>query len=106
VIAIPAVATGWCYPILRRLGLPGFVRGLLLGAGAAAVAVGLNFLVLFFGGKEDWHTLAKLVLLAHIPVVIVEGVMLGVIVSYLERVKPEMLLGIQDGKISSNGISH
>jgi len=32
-----------------------------------------------------------LVLLAHIPVVIVEGLLLGVIVQYLEKVKPEML---------------
>ena len=59
-----------------------------------------------FGGKEDWRTLTKLVLLAHVPVVIVEGLMLGVIVSYLEKVKPEMLIGSHDGKISSNGISH
>ena len=69
----------------------------------------LNFLVLLFGGKEDWSTLAKLVLLAHVPVVMIEGLMLGVIVRYLEKVKPEMLsskLPDHSGKISSNGISH
>jgi cobalt/nickel transport system permease protein len=51
----------------------------------------LNFLVLLFGGKENWATLAKLVLLAHSPVVILEGLMLGVIVQYLAKVKPELL---------------
>ncbi|MBX9578736.1 MAG: energy-coupling factor ABC transporter permease, partial [Gemmataceae bacterium] len=68
-----------------------FAAGVLLGGGAVAAAAGLNFLVLLFGGKEDWGTLAKLVLLAHIPVVLIEGLMLGVIVRYLEQVKPEML---------------
>jgi cobalt/nickel transport system permease protein len=93
IVGIPAVIAGWCYPALRKLGLKPFARGLLLGAGAAALAVTLNFLLLLFCGKEDWSTLAKLVLLAHIPVVIVEGLMLGVIVRYLEKVKPEMLAG-------------
>ena len=48
---------------------------------ATYVAVALNFLVLLLGGKDDWQTLAKLVLIAHVPVVIVEGLMLGVVVS-------------------------
>jgi cobalt/nickel transport system permease protein len=95
IVGLPALAVGWCYPVLRRLGFSAFTRGLLLGAGAAAGAVVLNFLVLLFGGKEDWATLAKLVLLAHIPVVILEGLMLGVIVRYLEKVKPD-LLGVWD----------
>ena len=56
-----------------------------------AGAVVLNFLVLLFGGKDDWQTLARLVLLAHLPVVVIEGLMLGVIVQYLEKVKPGML---------------
>jgi cobalt/nickel transport system permease protein len=80
-----------------------------LGAGAAAGAVGLNFLVLLMGGKDDWSTLAKLVLLAHVPIVVIEGLMLGVIVSYLEKVKPDLLASSplpQDGKTSSNGTSH
>ncbi len=91
IIGIPAVVAGWVYPILRRLGLSAFTRGVIVGAGAVAGAVLLNFFVLLFAGKEDWTTLAKLVLLAHVPVVIIEGLMLGVIVRYLEKVKPEML---------------
>jgi cobalt/nickel transport system permease protein len=109
IVGIPAVAAAVCDPILKRLSLSPFSRGLLLGSGAAAGAVGLNFLVLLFGGKEDWSTLAKLVLLAHVPVVVIEGLMLGVIVRYLEKVKPDMLgvcPPVHDGKISSNGISH
>ncbi|MBA4189310.1 MAG: cobalamin biosynthesis protein CbiM [Planctomycetaceae bacterium] len=91
IIAIPAVIAGACYPILKRLGLSPFACGLLLGAGAAAGAVTLNFLALLVGGSDDWQMLARLVLLAHLPIIVVEGLLLGVIVQYLEKVKPEML---------------
>jgi cobalt/nickel transport system permease protein len=91
IVGLPALAAGAAYPALRRLGVPAFARGVLLGGGAAATAVTLNFLVLLFGGKEDWRMLARLVLLAHVPIVLIEGLMLGVLVAYLEKVKPEML---------------
>lgn len=91
IVGVPAVAAGALYPLLRRLRVPAFARGVLLGSGAVTGAVALNFLALLFGGKEDWETLARLVLLAHVPVVVIEGLMLGVLVSYLEKVKPEML---------------
>jgi cobalt/nickel transport system permease protein len=100
IVGIPAVIAGWCYPILRRLGLSAFTRGVILGASAAAGAVTLNFFVLLLAGKEDWSTLAKLVLLAHVPVVLIEGAMLGVIVRYLEKVKPEMLAGERQSSAS------
>jgi len=91
VVGLPAILAGLLYPVLKRLGLPAFLRGSILGGGAVAGSALLNFLVLLFGGKEDWELLAKAILLAHIPVVIVEGVLLGVLVGYLENVKPEML---------------
>lgn len=89
--AVPALVAGWLFPPLRRAGVPPFPAGVLLGAGAVAAAAVLNFLVLLFGGKEEWETLARLVLLAHVPVIVVEGLLLGVVVRYLEKVKPEML---------------
>jgi cobalt/nickel transport system permease protein len=93
VIAIPAVAAGAAYPLLRVTGIPPFGRGVLLGGAAVAGAAVLNFVALWIGGQEDWSTLARLVLLAHLPVVVVEGLILGVVVRYLEKVKPDMLNG-------------
>jgi len=91
VVGLPAILAGLAYPILKRLGMPAFARGFLVGGGAVAASATLNFLVLLVGGKESWDVLAKLVLLAHLPVIFVEGMLLGVLVSYLERVKPELL---------------
>jgi cobalt/nickel transport system permease protein len=93
IIALPAVAAGAAYPLLRAARVPPFGRGLLLGAAAVAGAAVLNFLALWLGGQEDWSTLARLVLLAHLPVVVIEGLILGVVVRYVEKVKPEMLTG-------------
>ena len=93
VVGIPAILAGVLYPVLKRLGLPAFARGFFLGGAAVAGSAILNFLVLLLGGKEDWELLAKAVLLAHVPVMIVEAVLLGVLVSYLEKVKPALLDG-------------
>ncbi len=91
IVGFPALLAGPGYALLRALGVPPFPRGLIVGSSAAGLAVTANFLVLLLGGKEDWGTLARLVLLAHLPVVVLEGFMLGVIVQYLEKVKPDML---------------
>lgn len=91
IVGIPAVIAGGVYPLLRRAGVGPFTAGCVLGAGAAGTAVLMNFLVLLFGGKDDLETLAKLVLLAHIPVVVVEGLILGVVVRYVEKVQPALL---------------
>ncbi|MBN9522155.1 energy-coupling factor ABC transporter permease [bacterium] len=91
IIGIPAITAAAVHPILRRSGMPAFARGMLLGGGAVAAATLLNALTLLLGGQEDWSTLVRLVLLAHLPVVAIEGVLLGVIVRYLEKVKPDML---------------
>ena len=91
VIAVPAVLAGWVYPLLRAVRVPAFVRGVIVGGGAVALAVTFNFVVLLLGGKEDWSTLARFVLLAHIPIVLIEGFILGAIVQYVEIVKPDLL---------------
>jgi cobalt/nickel transport system permease protein len=91
IVGLPALAVAALYPVLKRAGIPPFARGVLLGGLAVAGAVTLNFLVLVFGGKEEWELLARLLLLAHVPVVILEALMLGVVVSYLEKVDPDML---------------
>src|SRR5205823_385816 len=76
----------------RRLdNAPEFPLGLLVGMGAVLATTALNALVLLWGGAEDWHAIVLMVFVAHLPVAVIEGVVLGFTVGFLARVKPEML---------------
>jgi cobalt/nickel transport system permease protein len=76
----------------RRLGhAPEFPLGLFLGVLSVLVTLVLNALVLLYGGAEDWHSIVLLVFVAHLPIAVVEGIILGMTVGFLVRVKPEML---------------
>src|SRR5205823_3017299 len=78
----------------RRLdNAPEFPLGLLVGMGTVLATTALNALVLLWGGAEDWHTIVLLVFVAHLPIAVIEGVVLGFTVGFLARVKPEMLGG-------------
>ena len=107
VLAIPAWLAGWLFCIVRRWLRPGFGLGLALGVFCAGLTVLLHVSVLFFFGRGDWAALAATSLVAHIPVIAVEGVGVGFAMKVLAKGKPEWL-GVQpsEGKISSNGTSH
>jgi cobalt/nickel transport system permease protein len=76
----------------RRLdNAPEFPLGLLVGVLAVLATSALNAAVLLWGGVEDWHKIALLVFVAHLPVVVIEGLVVGFTVGFLARVKPEML---------------
>jgi cobalt/nickel transport system permease protein len=70
---------------------PEFPLGLFVGEVAVLATTLLNCLVLIWGGQEDWHTLALLLFVAHLPIAVIEGIVLGFAVGFLARVKPEML---------------
>jgi cobalt/nickel transport system permease protein len=70
---------------------PEFPLGLFVGETAVLATTALNCLVLLWGGQEDWHTLALLVFVAHLPVAVIEGIVVGFAVGFLARVKPELL---------------
>ena len=116
VLAIPAYLCGALFNVsvaLRRPRFPGFGIGLALGIGCAALTVILHVTVLYLGGNGDWTVLAGISLVAHLPVIAIEGIGVGFAVKVLAKGKPEWL-GMQpemidqpsDGKISSNGTSH
>jgi cobalt/nickel transport system permease protein len=71
--------------------LPEFAIGLFVGQVAVLATVALNCLVLAWGGEERWDDLARLVFLTHLPIALVEGVVLGFTIGFLCRVKPEMV---------------
>ena len=68
-----------------------FALGVLLGTVTGLLTLGLLAAVLVYGGVRDWAALPWAVLLANLPVVAVEAVGTGVVVSYLERVRPDWL---------------
>jgi len=94
-MALPGVT---CYYLFSRLVKR--ERGLL--SPAAAFACG--FLAVFLSGilvalcllftEESFMSVAKLILLAHLPVMIIEGIITLFCVAFLARVKPELLGGI------------
>jgi cobalt/nickel transport system permease protein len=68
--------------------------GALAGGIAIVLAVVLTSLVLFITGEEFLGVLILLAV-AHVPVVIIEAVIVGSVAEYLKKVKPEMLVGVK-----------
>ena len=91
-MAFPAVLCYYLFtPLLKRQN-----RTLVFAAGAAcgALAILLSGLLLalslVFTGKA-FLEVAQLVLVAHLPVMAIEGVLTGFCVLFLRKVKPELL---------------
>ncbi|MGW8301956.1 MAG: cobalt transporter CbiM, partial [Desulfobacterales bacterium] len=94
VMALPAVI---CYLVFSR-----FLHKRPLLALSAAFACG--FLSVLFGAvlvalaliftEENFFEVSAIVIAAHIPVMIIEGVITAVCVSFLKKVQPAMLPGV------------
>ena len=94
-----ATAAAW---MESRLGHASeFPAGLLVGMTAVLATLALNAAVLLWGGAEDWHSIVLLVFVVHMPIAVVEGVILGFAVGFLARVKPEMLGGLCGRRLAS-----
>lgn len=89
VALIVSVLAAWLEHRLENA--PEFPLGLLIGETTVLATTLLNCLVLLWGGQEDWHALALLVFIAHLPIAVIEGIVLGFAVGFLVKVKPEML---------------
>ena len=96
-MAVPGVI---CYYLFSRL----VNRERRLVSLAAAFACG--FLAVFLSGilvavsllctEESFISVAKLIVVAHLPVMVIEGIITLFCVAFLTRVKPELLGGIYE----------
>jgi cobalt/nickel transport system permease protein len=85
--------------LVSRWTTPEFALGLLVGVLTVLVTIALNYLVLVLGGDQvDWTMPARIMLVLHLPIAALEGIVLGFLVSFLARVKPDML-GL-DGRVA------
>jgi cobalt/nickel transport system permease protein len=72
---------------------PEFPVGLVLGEVCVLATVALYSVAMLAGGVADWSTQVLLTTLGHLPLAVLEGVILGFTIGFLARVKPEMLGG-------------
>ncbi|GIW82498.1 MAG: hypothetical protein KatS3mg105_4305 [Gemmatales bacterium] len=84
-----SLSVAWCERRFEHA--PEFPLGLFVGMVAVVATILLNACVLHWGGQENWSTLATLVFVVHTPIAAIEGMVLGFVVGFLARVKPEML---------------
>lgn len=91
-MAVPAVLCGLLFRLARKRGSPR--REVVVAAIAGGLGVALTTfmvaLALALSGRE-FLTAAKLVMLVHIPVMVIETVFTAAVVSLLQRVRPEFL---------------
>jgi cobalt/nickel transport system permease protein len=85
-----------------------FPVGLLIGELAVLLTIFLNGLVLLLGGTSDWTGVVLLTYVLHLPLAVVEGIILGFTVGFLARVKPQLLYGYRPPQpiiVSSTAVS-
>lgn len=95
VISVPALAArvlfqAWTFRRAGRAGVA-FAAGAAAGAMAVVLTAALNAAVLWVAGAEDFRLVATVGFAVHLPLAVVEGLIVGVSAGYLARVKPEML---------------
>lgn len=96
-VVVLSAAAAW---LERRLeNSPEFALGLLLGETAVLLTVGLNCAVLLAGGEQYWPLPPLVLLVAHLPIAVIEGIVLGFALGFLAKVKPE-LIGIPPARRS------
>lgn len=90
-MGVPALLCGFLFRRFRgRTRTSHAVAGGLVSGGGVLLA-GLILAGLLASGGEDFWGVAKIALVAHLPVMLVEGVVGGCTVAFLFRVKPEVL---------------
>lgn len=90
-MGLPAMLCGWLFQRFkgdtpRRRALVGGIVG-ALGTLLAAILLAL----LLVSGGEDFWGVAKIALLAHLPVILIEGAVSTFTIGFLARVKPALL---------------
>jgi cobalt/nickel transport system permease protein len=94
IMAAPAVICFYAYRgFLRRGGRAAAAAALACGATAIFLSGLLVALALLFTG-QGFLQVAELALVAHVPVMIIEGIITLFVFLFLQKVRPEMVEGI------------
>ena len=97
VMALPAVICFFVFRTAVRSENPwvSLIAGFLCGFFAVMIGGLLVALALVTTGKP-LYGVAKIIIIAHIPVMVIEGIITALCVKFLKKVKPEMLEAMHD----------
>ncbi len=90
-MGIPALVAGWIFRWLKGETLTRHVVAGIIAGGLGVVLAVLLLALLLMSGGEDFLGVAKLAMVAHLPVLGIESAVAGFTVSFLYRVKPDLL---------------
>ncbi|MDR1776546.1 MAG: cobalt transporter CbiM [Desulfovibrio sp.] len=91
-MAFGGVLAAWVYKTIIRISGRGLLRAAAFCGGALGVALaGLFTAAAMTFSDESFLTAAELLLLAHLPVMLLEGVMTLFTVAFIAKARPEML---------------
>jgi cobalt/nickel transport system permease protein len=100
IMALPAVACHYAFSPLLRRSRPVALSG----------AFACGFMAVFLGGiivglalmftEEKFFEVAAAVLAAHLPVMVIEGIVTALCVAFLKKVQPSMLPGYSPKEVS------
>jgi cobalt/nickel transport system permease protein len=90
-MGIPALMAGWIFPLLKGNTLARHVVAGAVAGGLGVVLAVLILALLLLSGGEDFLGVAKLAMAAHLPVLGIESAISAFTVSFLYKVKPDLL---------------
>ncbi len=90
-MGIPALISGLLFRIAKGQSFSRYVFAGALAGGAGVVFAVLILALLLMTGGEDFFGVAKIAMIAHLPVLIIETAISAFVVSFLYKVKPDLL---------------
>ena len=91
IMAAPAVVSAWVFgAVIRRHHRWMNIAGFACGALSVALSAVITGAVLVFT-EENFFRISAIIMAAHVPVMIIEGVVTAACVTFLNKVRPEML---------------
>ena len=90
-MGIPALMAGWLFRSMKGRTLSRHVFAGALAGGIGVVLAVLILALLLRTGGEDFLGVAKIAIYAHLPVIVIEALVAAFAVSFLYKVKPELL---------------
>jgi cobalt/nickel transport system permease protein len=97
ILTVPALIANILFRLIAGNRSPLFVRrafwaGWVAGTISVLLTATATSLVLIIAGTEDWRVIATVVFVAHLPLALIEGGIVGSAAGIMARVKPELLL--------------